>query len=1132
MSAKVRITIGLLLGLLVISAFDNAAFSQLTDSQREQIQSAVPEKASVEPRQPRKLLVFNLDIWDGKVRQGHESIPASNYAFELMGEKTGAYQAVFSSDVSVFKRENIGQYDAICFNNTCGVIFDDAELKKSLLDYVYGGGGIIGIHSAAATFVQWPDYHYWPEFGEMLGGYEDGGHPWKGDEAVAIKIDDPDHAINAAFDRKSFEITDQIFQFRAPYSRETVRVLISIDTEKTDMDPSRRFLPERQKDKDFPISWVKDYGRGRIFFSAFGHNPDTFWNPMLLKHFLDGIQFALGDLDAPTTPSAKLSGAVRNRETLDWQLGIQSYSFKNNTFFEAVDKTVSLGLRYIEGIPDQKVSSDLPKNLDPDLTDDEIIKVRRKLLDAGVRMPVYYFHKIPPDEQFCTRLFEFCRKLGVETIVGEPEPEAIDVIEKFCERYDINLGIHNHGKGVSPLYYDPDNVLSVVGYRSKRIGICPDIGHWIEAGFDPVEALKKTKDRIISIHLRDVDQAGAEGHDVPLTTGVAKLDEFLRQAYELEIKPTLWAMQYGYDFDDNVSEIAQSVELFDKAIQPIVSYHRAYIGRTRGARRRAEVSEEERGKIESAIPASAPAKAKKPRRLLVFDRSIGHGKHPSVPHANLAVTLMGQKTGAYETVVTEDPSVFEKETLNTFDAVFLNNTVGTFLDSDEQLRENLLDFVYSGGGLLGNHATSVAFKTSPGWTETFPEFSQMLGTAGASHRQADEVVTAKIDDPSHPLNAVFGGKSFQFTDEFFRFHEVYSRDKVRVLFSIDVDNTDMNQGRSFGPCFRDDNDYALAWVKSYGAGRVYYTTIGHNPFVFWDKMFLEHFLAAIQFALGDLEGPTVASAKVDEPELAAEKLGWRLAVQHWSFNRFSFYESIEKARSLGLSFVEVYSFGPDAGQAISPERKDEMFTYAMKKELQREVRHKVDEAGLRMLNCYIGDFGKTEKATRKIFEFAKDMGIETLVGEPGPEQFDMLEKLCDEYDINLAIHNHYQGTSQYWDPKYLAGLLKGRSKRMGACPDTGHWLRAGVDAVEGLKTLEGRILDVHLKDLNEAGNVKAHDIPWGTGKSGVAAILAELKRQGYRGPVVIEYEHNWENSLPEIARCIEFFKETVIELAR
>ena len=828
--------------------FVNVLFAEITAEEKEKIEKAIPAKTSITPQKLRKLLVFNLDVWDGKVRTGHASLPCGNYALELMGKKTGAYEAIFSSDVNVFRPESLKQFDAICFNNTTGVLFDDPELKKSLLEFVYSGKGFIGIHAAGATFVQWPKYDQWPAFGEMLGGYENGGHPWKANETITLKLDDPDHILNAAFNRKGFEISDEVFQFQSPiWSRDKLRVLVSIDTDKTDMNSARRILPERQKDKDIAISWVRSYGRGRVFYSSFGHNKQVYWNAPMLRHFLDGIQFALGDLPAGTTPSGKLTEAARARETLGWRLGVGLYSFKNDPFDKAIEKAAAMGMRYIEGGPKF------------DISEDEIIATRQKLIAADIRMVSYYIHKIPNDEKVIKQLFEFCRKLGVETIVSEPEPETIDLLEKYCDQYDINLAIHNHTKDISPLYYDPNNILKVCEGRSKRIGVCPDLGYWIRAGYDPIETLRKMKDRIITFHVHDVHEFSTKAHDVPWGTGAAGLDEFIKEAYKLEIKPTLWSIEYARNWNTNLPEIEQSVRFFDKTIAPLADYERAYILRTRGVRRVSGVSDQERQKIESAIPAKSPAAPKKHRKLLVFTRNVGYGGHPSIPHANLAVELMGKKTGAYETVITDEISVFEPNNLKQFDAVFFNNTAGNLFD-DPVLRKSLLDFVYSGGGLLGNHATSVAF-TNKEWKEDWPEFGQMLGARGANHREANEVVTIKLNDPNNPLNAAFGGKEFQFSDEFFRFHEVYSPDKVRVLFSIDVDKTDMNQGRSYGNCFREDNDYALAWIKSYGAGRVYYTTIGHNPYVFWDKTFLQHFLAAIQFALGDLPAPILPGKK-------------------------------------------------------------------------------------------------------------------------------------------------------------------------------------------------------------------------------------------------------------------------------
>lgn len=294
--------------LLVIWCFSlltSVSVAAISPEERKNIEDAIPKKAPAVPKRPRKLLVFDLDIWDGVVRKGHASIPYGNLALEMMGRKTGAYETVVSNDIAMFRSKNLRQFDAICFNNTTGVLFQDPELKKSLLDFIYDGKGFIGIHAAAATFVQWPKYDQWPEFGQMLGGYENGGHPWKRREWITIKLDDPDHPLNAALTGKGFRISDEVFQFQKPYSRDKLRVLLSIDMTKTNIISGRYILPERRQDHDFAISWVRSYGAGRVFYCSLGHNPHIFWNPPILQHYLAGIQFALGDLPADTTPSSK-----------------------------------------------------------------------------------------------------------------------------------------------------------------------------------------------------------------------------------------------------------------------------------------------------------------------------------------------------------------------------------------------------------------------------------------------------------------------------------------------------------------------------------------------------------------------------------------------------------------------------------------------------------------------------------------------------------------------------------------------------------------------------------------------------------------------------------------------------------
>lgn len=269
------------------------------------IEKALPEKAQAKPGGKRSLLVFSLHILDGRVEKGHASIPYANYAILRMGEKTGAYRAFFSGDTSVFDSGILARFDALCFNNTAGVLFQAAEKRKALLDYIRGGRGFAGIHAAGATFVQWPVYDQWPAFGEMLGGYENGGHPWKPDEWITLKVDDPACPINAAFEGRPFRVSDEVFQFQDPWSRRDLHVLLSIDTSRTDMSESRRILPERRMDGDLAISWIRRYGGGRVFYTSLGHNPHINWDPKILAHDLAGFQFVLGDLKADAEPDLR-----------------------------------------------------------------------------------------------------------------------------------------------------------------------------------------------------------------------------------------------------------------------------------------------------------------------------------------------------------------------------------------------------------------------------------------------------------------------------------------------------------------------------------------------------------------------------------------------------------------------------------------------------------------------------------------------------------------------------------------------------------------------------------------------------------------------------------------------------------
>jgi sugar phosphate isomerase/epimerase len=264
--------------------------------------------------------------------------------------------------------------------------------------------------------------------------------------------------------------------------------------------------------------------------------------------------------------------------------------------------------------------------------------------------------------------------------------------------------------------------------------------------------------------------------------------------------------------------------------------------------------------------------------------------------------------------------------------------------------------------------------------------------------------------------------------------------------------------------------------------------------------------------------------------IAEIRTGWRLGTQAYTFKLFTFYEAVEKARSVGLKYIEAY---PD--QLLSSETGSTQFSHELSAELRAQVRQTLDEARIKLVNYGVVNLPNDEAECRKVFDFAREMGIETIVSEPPEEALDLIDRLCQEYEIGLAIHNHPTGRSYYADPDTVMRVCQGRSKWIGACADTGHWTRSGIDPLEAVKKLgrAGRIRSVHFKDLNMSGvdGGNAHDVIWGTGVSKAREVLAELAAQDFEGVFSIEYEYHWDNSLPEVKKCIEFFRKTAAELS-
>ncbi len=260
---------------------------------------------------------------------------------------------------------------------------------------------------------------------------------------------------------------------------------------------------------------------------------------------------------------------------------------------------------------------------------------------------------------------------------------------------------------------------------------------------------------------------------------------------------------------------------------------------------------------------------------------------------------------------------------------------------------------------------------------------------------------------------------------------------------------------------------------------------------------------------------------------AGSREDWKLGMQAYSFNRFTFYEAVEKTKALGMEYIEAYP-----RQRLGTEKRNVTFDHNMSAELRQQVKQMLKEKGVKLVNYGVVALPNNEQECRKVFDFAREMGIETIVSEPPEDAFELIDGLCKEYKIGVAIHNH-PTPSHYWNPDTVMKVCEGRSNWIGACADTGHWTRSGVDPLDAVKKLgkAGRIRSLHFKDLNEFGQRNAHDVPWGTGISKAGEILAELKRQGYKGSFSIEYEYNWLNSMPEIKKCVEFFNKTAAELS-
>ena len=243
-------------------------------------------------------------------------------------------------------------------------------------------------------------------------------------------------------------------------------------------------------------------------------------------------------------------------------------------------------------------------------------------------------------------------------------------------------------------------------------------------------------------------------------------------------------------------------------------------------------------------------------------------------------------------------------------------------------------------------------------------------------------------------------------------------------------------------------------------------------------------------------------------------------VSAYSFRQVTAFEAIDRAKACGAEVIEFFLW-----QKFSPEHPDVILNQNLSDENLTALKAKLQASGIRAVNAYFGDIGKTEEDTRKLFAFAKKLGLRGLTGEPPADRFGLVERMVKEFDIQLCLHNHAKNPEkpQYrnWDPVYLMGLMEGRDPRMGFSVDTGHIYRSGMDPVAYLQTVKGRINSVHLKDVKEA-KYGSPDLIYGQGVGNIPAVLDELKKQGFKGHVGVEFDAVSPQVDQDVKQCIDF----------
>jgi type 1 glutamine amidotransferase/sugar phosphate isomerase/epimerase len=542
-------------------------------------------------------------------------------------------------------------------------------------------------------------------------------------------------------------------------------------------------------------------------------------------------------------------GAADNNMWFGWRVAIPSTAIKGLTFSDALVKADGhpIAVTTVEASSTQLTSAEVPKPLDHRLQPGERNAVVYRLRELNQQILAYRVDQLGADESTRRKHLEFAKAINapvVVTSVTSAEAGDLAALDALAEEIGITVALESKK--------DPKPLVASIASR-KRLGIAADLGAWMQDGVKPVDALGIVKDHLLLVRVSDRSALGAKGRPVALGEGAGDIADFFLAAYRGGIKPLSIVIE---STGGSEADLMKNITGFERVMWPAMAARvRTMLdspaGKIRGGDR---LQPDVREKIEAAAPRQALAKPARPRKLLVTDIQMYSG-HSTIPHGNYLLELMAKHTGAFEPTFSNDPELLKYPKIKEFDAVYFNNVCG-MVHNEPDVREGLLRFVREGGGIGGHHAVTYA-------NNNWPEFADMMGGwAGAHHIERQML---KVEDTGSPLTKSFGSGSFEHTDEFYIFppYSPYSREKQRILLTIDVERSDRASANRFCvQCTRPDQDYGVAWIRTYGKGRAYFTPLGHTDIFYTDQRWTQHLLAAIQYILGDLEADATPSAKL------------------------------------------------------------------------------------------------------------------------------------------------------------------------------------------------------------------------------------------------------------------------------